>query len=104
RAAYEKEGETARTAGTERDLRALDTLRRFALPLVDDLDALPQRASWGAWIDALEKLATRAIKRPDRVLSVLRELGPMAKVDGVEIGEARLVLERRLSQLAVPPA
>lgn len=104
RAAYEKEGEAARASGVARDLRALDALRRFALPLVDDLDALPQRATWGSWIDALEKLATRAIRRPERVLSVLRELAPMAAVDDVEISEVRLVLERRLSQLVVPPA
>ena len=36
----------------ERDLEALDDLRRFALPLVDELAALPPQARWGEWLDA----------------------------------------------------
>jgi ATP-dependent helicase/nuclease subunit B len=103
RTAYEKDDDLPRVTRTEGELAALDTLCRFALPLISDLDSLPHRASWGAWVDALEKLATRGIKRPDRVVAVLRELGPMATVGDVELGEVRLVLERRLSRLVVPP-
>src|SRR5262249_11375680 len=39
-----------------------------------------------------------------RVLSVLGELEPMSKVGNVTLGEVRLVLEPRLSQLRVPTA
>jgi ATP-dependent helicase/nuclease subunit B len=101
--AYEKEDDMARVAGTQRDLAALDALRQFALPLVHDLAALPRTANWGTWIDALENLATRAIKQPDRILSVLRELVPMAVVGDVEIAEVLAVLEPRISQVVVPP-
>jgi RecB family exonuclease len=61
-------------------------------------------ASWGEWLDCLAKLATRAIRRPERVLSVLGELRPMSRVGPVDVTEVRLVLERRLSQLVVRPS
>lgn len=100
--AYEKKDEAALAESSRRELAALESLRRFALPLVDDLAALPTRATWGEWIDKLGALASRALRRPDRVLAVLAELEPMAKVADVGIGEVRLVLDARLSQLRVP--
>ena len=104
-ASWKAKGEEAPVAGVERDLAALESLRRFALPLVDELALLPsgEGATWGEWLDCLAKLATRALRRPDRVLAVLGELRPMAKVGPVAIREVRLVLERRLSQLLVRP-
>jgi ATP-dependent helicase/nuclease subunit B len=101
-AAYEKKDESALAESSRRELTALDALRRFALPLIDDLAALPERATWREWIDKLGALATRALRKPDRVLSVLAELEPMAAVGGISISEVRLVLEPRLSQLLVP--
>jgi CRISPR/Cas system-associated exonuclease Cas4 (RecB family) len=100
--AYEKKDETALAEVSKRELHAVEALRRFALPLVDDLAALPTKASWGGWIDKLSALATRALRHPDRVLSVLSELAPMSAVEGVTISEVRLVLAPRLSQLRVP--
>src|SRR5690606_25251615 len=82
---------------------ALDALRRFALPLVEELAKLPTSAPWGAWLEALSQLAARAIRSPERVLRVLAELAPMAKVGPVEVTEVRLVLEKRLSQLLLAP-
>ena len=101
-AAYEAKDETALAEVSRRELAALEALRRFALPLIDDLAGLPAHATWGAWIDKLGALASRALRRPDRVLAVLAELEPMSKVANVTIGEVRLVLEARLSQLRVP--
>ncbi|HEY8078302.1 MAG TPA: PD-(D/E)XK nuclease family protein, partial [Labilithrix sp.] len=104
RAEYEKEGDDVRAEeGVRRDLAALETLRQFALPLVADLDALPQQATWGRWVDLLSALATRAIRGHERVLSVLAELDPMADVGRVGLTEVRLVLEPRLSQLLSRP-
>lgn len=100
--AYDKKDETALADAARRELAALEALRRFALPLVDDLETLPMQATWGQWIDKLGALASRALRRPDRVLSVLGELEPMSKVANVTISEVRLVLEPRLSQLRVP--
>ncbi len=87
-----------------RDLDALAGLTAYALPLLADLDALPRQASWGEWLDRLGALATRALKRPERVLTVLAELAPMETVGPVELREVRLVLERRLTEVAVRSA
>ena len=103
RDAWQSKAEDNMAEAVTRDLKTLDNLRRFALPLVDDLDELPQSAMWSVWIEGLKKLATRAIRHHERVLAVLGELEPMAKVGPVDITEVRLVLERRLSQLVVPP-
>ena len=91
-------------AQLQRTLDELDSLRRFALPLLDALVALPRSASWGEWLDALSRLATQSIRRPQRVLSVLAELAPMADVGPVALDEVRLVLEPRLRELVVAPS
>src|SRR5690606_29032954 len=59
-------------------------------------------ATWGAFIEKLGALATRALRSPERVLAVLGELEPMSKVADVSLSEVRLVLEPRLSQLRTP--
>ena len=93
-----------RRARIGRDLDDLEALRSYALPLLDDLAALPSRASWGAWQGALSALATRALRRPDRVLATLSELTPMAEVGPVDLNEVRLVLSRRLLELQLRPS
>jgi CRISPR/Cas system-associated exonuclease Cas4 (RecB family) len=90
--------------GIERNLADLAALRDYALPLLDALAALPQQAAWGEWLDALSALATRALRHPERVLAVLSELAPMAPVGPVDLAEVRLVLSRRLLELASPPS
>ena len=69
-----------------------------------NIDSLPKSANWGEWLDQLGALATRALKFPDRVLSVLAELAPMGPVGPVALNEVLLVLEPLLLQVAVPPA
>ncbi len=86
-----------------RRLKELASLRTFALPLLTELSELPKRALWGQWLERLSSLATRALQRPERVLSVLSELVPMAEVGPVDLREVRLVLARRLLEVAVPP-
>ena len=83
-----------------RDLDALSALRQYALPLIEDLQALLVPAPWGQWLGRLSALATRSLGRPDRVLSVLAELAPMASVGPVDLADVRLVLERRLTEIA----
>ena len=112
--AYVKKAEDGLADGVRRDLAALDALRTFALPIIGELAALPggpsaskelgDGATWGDWIDCLSKLAMRAIRHPERVLSVLGELRPMSRVGPVDVTEVRLVLENRLSQLVVRPS
>ena len=89
----------------ERDLVDLGHLRRFALPVMDRLDAFPHEAPWGDWLDRLEALAPMVLRRPDRVLATLGELRPMAGVGPVSLTEVQDVLAERLTELqAEPPA
>ncbi|XXX77567.1 PD-(D/E)XK nuclease family protein [Sorangium sp. So ce134] len=96
-----EERDAARIARTLADLEAL---RDFALPLLAALPSPGERATWGAWRDRLSALATRALRRPERVLAVLAELAPMADVGPVDLGEVRLCLAHRLTDLVLPPA
>ena len=98
-----EEPESPRVRSLDRDLRNLDHLRRFALPVIDRLAALPVRATWGEWLDGLEALVPMALKRPDRVLAVLGELRPMARVGPVPLAEVRDVLSMRLATLQEDP-
>jgi ATP-dependent helicase/nuclease subunit B len=99
------EPESARIARFERDLRNLQHLRQFALPIVDALAAWPEQATWGEWIERFSALANRALRRPTRVLQTLADLRPMAEVGPVTLEEARDVLHDRLVTLDwEPPA
>ncbi|WP_437983900.1 PD-(D/E)XK nuclease family protein [Sorangium sp. So ce117] len=93
--------DAARIARTLADLSAL---RAFALPLLAALPGPGERATFGEWQRRLSALATRALRRPERVLAVLAELAPMAHVGPVDLGEIRLCLSRRLTDLVLPPA
>jgi hypothetical protein len=100
-----EEPESPRVARYERDLRNLRHLREFALPIVDELASWPERATWGEWLDRFAPLATRALRRPERVLQLLVELRPMAAIGPVALEEARDVLHDRLVTLDwEPPA
>ena len=80
----------------ERQIRRLETLQTFALPLIEFLDALPERADWGWWLERLQELATMALRRPETVLEVLAELRPLAQVDEVGLAEVERILGERL--------
>jgi hypothetical protein len=92
------EPESARIARYERDLRNLIHLRRFALPIIEELASWPDRATWGEWLVHFEALASRALQRPERVLRTLADLRPMAEIGPVTLEEARDVLHDRRSR------
>jgi RecB family exonuclease len=74
-------------------------------PVIERLAALPARGTWGEWIVALETLAPIVLRRPDRVLTVLAALRPLAVIGPVALGEVRDVLAGELTTLAErPPA
>ncbi|MCA9645430.1 MAG: PD-(D/E)XK nuclease family protein, partial [Myxococcales bacterium] len=75
----------------------------FALPIIDLLEALPDSARWGDWLEKLRELAAGALETPTRVLQLLSELDPMGAVGPVSIHEVQLVLAARLGQLAGRP-
>jgi RecB family exonuclease len=84
-------------------LADLERLRRFALPLLEDLEALPPGAAWGVWIERLSALASRALRAPQRVHAVLAGLEPMAGVGPVDLAEVCRVLARQLLELTLAP-
>lgn len=85
-------------------LASLDELQAFLFPLLDELTALPSSTSWGAWVTALTRVATRALREPAPVLRALAELAPMGEVGPVSLTEVRLVLAERLGELRDPPS
>ena len=99
-----EEPDASRVLAVERDLRNLGHLRRFALPVVEALAGFPARAHWGTWLELLEQFASRVLRRPQRVLSVLAELKPMGAVGPVSLDEVRCGLAQRLSTLEREPA
>jgi RecB family exonuclease len=88
--------EGAQREQLELGLERLGRLERFALPLIDLLGAFPQRASWGEWLEHLDRLAGTALRHPESVLAVLSDLRPMADVGPVDIDEVYGVLAERL--------
>jgi len=95
--------ESPRLIALARELVNLEHLRRFALPIIEELAALPTHASWGQWLLVLERLAPMVLRYPERVLSVLAELKPIAAVGPVTLDEVRQVLADRMMQLEVEP-
>jgi RecB family exonuclease len=100
-----EEPESPRLARLRRERENLAHLRSFALPLIDEMSAWPDLSLWGDWIERLEELAPRVLRRPEFVLRVLADLRPMAAVGPVSLTEVRDVLMDRLASLeAEPPA
>ena len=99
----EDEPDSPRAAAIERDLGNLEHLRRFAVPVIERLTALPREGTWGQWIAALETLSPMVLRRPERVLTVLAALRPLDVIGPVALGEVRDVLAGELTTLADPP-
>lgn len=94
---------SARLQGIERSLRNLQHLRAFALPIIEELAALPGAASWGEWISRLEQLVPKVLRRPERVLAVLADMKPMSQVQPVSLEEVRTVLHTWLANVQEEP-
>jgi ATP-dependent helicase/nuclease subunit B len=98
-----EEGEETRAAGLDRQIRDLEHLREFALPLIDKLAASPDRAIWAEWLAHLRQLAQAALRNAAGVLETLAELEPMSPIGPIDLYEVQLVLAPRLRELSVPP-
>ena len=90
-------------AHLERQVARLKNLERFALPLIERLNALPAKATWGTWIEALSGLAKAALRKPESVLSVLDELQSMEEVGPAGLDEVIGILSDRLRFLRRDP-
>lgn len=87
----------------ERERTNLAHLRRFGLPILDELAAAPKQSNWGEWLTFLQRLATRALRYPEHVLAVMTELHPISNVGPVTLCEVREALAERLTELSVEP-
>jgi CRISPR/Cas system-associated exonuclease Cas4 (RecB family) len=87
----------------ERELENLQHLRTFALPLIELLSSWPDHAAWGDWLQRLEGLAPRVLRRPEHVQRVLADLRPMGTIGPVSLSEIRDVLADRLRSLEIEP-
>lgn len=100
---YRGEEDEDERARIERRIASLDNLREFALPMIGRLAALPERAVWGEWLDALTGLAEATLREPERVIELLEELEPMSDIGPAGLSEVLLVLGPRLNSLAAAP-
>lgn len=91
--------------GVRRTLAELGALERFALPLLEDLAALPERASLAVYAEHIAAIATRALARPTRALAVLAELAPRASSgEQLTLADLGRVLGPRLGSLETRPS
>lgn len=97
------DADEAKAAALDQRIADIVHLEAFALPLMTRLDALPRKATWGAWLPALRTLATHALAHPQAVLETLAELEPLAPIGPVDLDEVRLVLDERLRAISAPP-
>ncbi|MEZ5351968.1 MAG: PD-(D/E)XK nuclease family protein [Bryobacteraceae bacterium] len=103
-----RDEDEATRAAIERRAVQLRLLRGFAIPVVKLLDALsradePGGMTWEVWIARLTGLAETALRSPESVVAVLRELRPMATVGPVQLVEVHAVLRERLRFLRNDP-
>ena len=78
------------------DLEALGSLMEFAIPIIQMLASLPERATWRDWLAKLDLLAERALANPRSVLELLDELAPLGDLGPVTAAEVTHTLERSL--------
>ncbi len=93
----------AQAAALDRQLADLAHLRGLAIPLIDALAALPERATWAQWLAHLRALATLAIRDHDEIMSELAGLDLLGPIGPETLDEIRIALGERLGRLAARP-
>ena len=102
-AEHRDDPESPLAARIARDIRNLDHLRAFALPVIRCLASWPAAATWGQWLNHFDTLAVMVLSQPKRVQAVLEQLRPMSAVGPVSLEEARDVVADRLRLLELDP-
>jgi hypothetical protein len=102
-AEHRDDPESPLAARIAREIRNLDHLRAFALPVIRCLASWPASATWGQWLNHFDTLAVMVLSQPKRVQAVLEQLRPMSAVGPVSLEEARDVVADRLRMLELDP-
>jgi ATP-dependent helicase/nuclease subunit B len=84
-----------------RQVDLVESLARFALPVVERLASLPQRATWAEWLDHLRTLALATLRRVEAVEELLDELQAMGDLGPAGLDDVLLVAAPRLRSLRV---
>ncbi|MFN8613959.1 MAG: PD-(D/E)XK nuclease family protein [Vulcanimicrobiota bacterium] len=84
-------------------LRQLQELEAFALPIIDRLAGWQSPRSWGEWLWEIRQLAGQALPDWEAISEKLQELEPLSEIPEVSLTEVVITLTPLLSQLAVPP-
>jgi ATP-dependent helicase/DNAse subunit B len=95
--------DSPKIARFDRERQNLAHLRAFALPLIELMADWPVSATWGDWLQRLEGLVPRVLRKPADVLRILADLRPLGAVGPVALTEVRDVLADRLMSLEVDP-
>lgn len=103
RLAEADDGDDAASEQLQRQLEQLRNLENLALPVIEQLAALPKQASWQEWLGHLTSLAARTLRRPESVEAALNELWSMGEAGPVTLDEVVAVLAGRLRFLRRPP-
>ncbi len=89
----------------QHELATAQELQVLLIPILEDLDRLPERGPYRELLPALEQLAARAIYRPELLLATLTELHPLLSRDNeVELLHVVGLLGSRLSWLESRPS
>lgn len=104
RAARALDADEPRAVKLAQDAAEVGALSAYVLPIVERLAALPEAASWGEWLAALDALAAATLEAPEPVRATLAELSPMAPIGPVTLEEVQLVLGPRLAAVQRPAA
>jgi RecB family exonuclease len=100
---YREEDDESERERIERRIASLAGLSRFALPVIERLAALPERATWGEWIEQLLALADFTLRSPERLQELFEGLEPMSEIGPVTLAEVLLVLGPALQSLTAAP-
>ena len=96
------EPEHPRLLSYDEDLQALHSLQEFATPVLAQLNRLSGRRLWGEWMEPLQQLAQRRLRRPQAILELLEQLQPLAGVGPVSLDQVLETLRPHLVELREP--
>jgi RecB family exonuclease len=94
--------EDAEREGAARQVELVESLARFALPVIARLAELPESATWAEWLEHLRALAAATLRRVEAVEELFDELQAMGDLGPVGLDAVLQVVAPRLRSLRHP--